>query len=69
MSSWPLRNLHCDVDIYSFRRSRSLGNSNKFGQMQELTNDNFSDIKLFIPLLNIRLLDLLLIKKSQQLHA
>ena len=30
----------------SFRRSRDLDKSNKFGQMQELTNDNYSEIKL-----------------------
>ena len=29
-----------------FRRSRDLDKSNKFGQMQELTNDNYSEIKL-----------------------
>ena len=27
--------------------SRGLCNSNKFGQIQELTNDNYSDIKLY----------------------
>ena len=31
----------------SFRRSRDLDKSNKFGQMQELTNDNYSEIKLY----------------------
>ncbi len=30
----------------SFRRSRDLDNSNKFGQMQELPNDNYSEIEL-----------------------
>ena len=30
--SWPLRNLHCDVDASSRHRSRDLDNSNKFGQ-------------------------------------
>ena len=30
----------------SFRRSRDLDKSSKFGQMQELTNDNYSEIKL-----------------------
>ncbi len=30
----------------SFRRSRDLDKSKKFGQMQELTNDNYSEIKL-----------------------
>ena len=30
----------------SFRRSRDLDKSNKFGQMQEVTNDNYSEIKL-----------------------
>ena len=29
-----------------FRRPRGLGRSNKFGQMQELTNNNYSDISL-----------------------
>ena len=32
----------------SFCRSRDLGKSNKFGQMQGLTNDTYSDIKLYI---------------------
>ena len=31
----------------SFRLSRCLGNANKFGQIQELINDNYSDIKLY----------------------
>ena len=31
----------------SFRLSRGLGNPNKFGQIQELINDNYSDIKLY----------------------
>ena len=30
----------------SFRRSRDLDKSNKFGQMQELTNANYSEMKL-----------------------
>ena len=30
----------------SFRRSRDLDKSNKFVHMQELTNDNYSEIKL-----------------------
>ena len=30
----------------SFRRSRDLDKSNTFGQMQELTNDYFPEIKL-----------------------
>ncbi len=30
----------------SFRRSRDLDKSNKFEQMQELTNDNYYEIKL-----------------------
>ena len=30
----------------SFRRSRDLDKSNTFGQMQELTNDYYSEIKL-----------------------
>ena len=45
----------CRRDLYviyivtqtpSFHRSRDLDKSNKFGQMQELTNDNYSEIKL-----------------------
>ena len=31
----------------SFRRSRDLDKSNKFGQLQELTNGSESDIKLY----------------------
>ena len=31
----------------SFRRSRDLDKSNKFGQLQELTNASDSDIKLY----------------------
>ena len=31
----------------SFRRSRDLDKSNKFGQTQELTNDNYYEIKLY----------------------
>ena len=47
----------------SFRRSRSLSKSNTFGQMQELTNENNSDIKLY-SILHIRSMNLLLIKKE-----
>ena len=47
MPSWPLRNFHCDVNV--FVSSRGLCNSNKFGQMQELTNDNYSDINPLVP--------------------
>ena len=50
-----------------------LDKSNKFGQMQELTNDNYSEIKLcsifHIFILNIRPLNLVVIKKNQQLHS
>ncbi len=60
----------------SFRRSRDLDKSNKFGQMQELTNDNnFIILKLSYvayyqySVLNIRPLNLGLIKKNQQLHS
>ena len=48
-----------------FRLSRHLGNSNKFGQMHELINDNYSDIKLYIE----KALNFLLIEKNQQLNA
>ena len=39
--------------------------------MQALTNDNYSEIKLYIAycILNIRPLNLVLIKKNQQLHS
>ena len=58
----------------SFRRSRDLDKSNKFGQMQELTNGNYSEIKLCRPyiaysVLNIRPLNLVLIKNNHQLHS
>ena len=55
----------------SFRRSRDLNKSSKFGQMQELTNDNYSEILCYIAysILNIRSLNLVLIKKNQQLHS
>ena len=55
----------------SFRQSRYLDKSNKFGHMQELTNDNYSEIKLYIAysILNIRPLNFVLIKKNQQLHS
>ena len=46
MPSWPLRKLHCDVNV-SFRLPRGLGSLNKFGQIQELINDNYSDNKLY----------------------
>ena len=52
----------------SFRRSRDLDKSNKFRQMQELTNDYYSEIKLH-NILHIRPLNLVLIKKNQQLHS
>ena len=42
MPSWPLRHLDCDVNVHL---SRDLNKSNKFGQMQALTNDNYSEIK------------------------
>ena len=35
------------TQTHSFRRSRELDKSNKFGQMQELTNNNYSEIKLY----------------------
>ena len=44
----------------SFRRSRDLDKSNTFGQMKELTNDYYSEIKLH----NIRPLNLVLIKNN-----
>ena len=53
----------------SFRRSSDLDKSNKFGQMQELTNDNYSEIYVAYSVLNIRPLNLVLIKKNQQLHS
>ena len=52
----------------SFRRSRDLDKSNKFRQMQESTNDYYSVIKLH-NILHIRPLNLVLIKKNQQLHS
>ena len=52
----------------SFRRSRDLDKSNKFRQMQELTNDYYSEIKLTYSILHIRPLNLVLIKKKQ-LHS
>ena len=52
----------------SCRRSRDLDKSNKFRQMQELTNDYYSEIKLH-NIFHIRPLNLVLIKKNQQLHS
>ena len=52
----------------SFRRSRDLDKSNTFRQMQELTNDYYSVIKLH-NIFHIRPLNLVLIKKNQQSHS
>ena len=39
--------MYCDVMMWpSFLRSHGLGRSNKFGQIQQSTNDNYADIKL-----------------------
>ena len=54
----------------SFRRARDLDKSNTFRQMQELTNDYYSVIKyITYSILHIRPLNLVLIKKNQQLHS
>ena len=54
----------------SFRRSRDLDKSNKFGQMQELTNDNYSEIMLYsIFHIEYKAIEFRLIKKNQQLHS
>ena len=54
----------------SFRRSHDLDKSNKFRQMQELTNDNYLKLSyVAYSVLNIRPLNLVLIKKNQQLHS
>ena len=45
MPSWPLRHLDCDVNAFVSPVTRS--ELNKFGQMQELRNDNYSEIKLY----------------------
>ena len=37
--------MHCDANAFVSPVTRS-GKSNKFGQMQELTNENYSEIKL-----------------------
>ena len=52
----------------SLRRSRDLDKSNNFRQMQELTNDYYSVIKLH-NIFHIRQLNLVQIKKNQQLHS
>ena len=63
-----LRNLHCDANAFVSPVMRS-GKSNKFGQMQELTNDNYSEIKLY-GIFHIEYKAIgLLIKKNQQLHS
>ena len=54
----------------SLRRSRDLDKSNNFRQMQELTNDFYSVIVLHnIFHIAYRPLNLVLIKKNQQLHS
>ena len=55
----------------SFRRSRDLNKSNKFGQMQELTNDNYSEIKLCsIFRIEYEAIEFsTIIKKKQQLYS
>ena len=54
----------------SFHRSRDLDKSNKFGQMQELTNDNYSEIKLCsIFRIEYKAIEFSTNKKKQQLHS
>ncbi len=54
----------------SFRRSRDLDKSNKFGKMKELTNDNYSEIKLCsIFRIEYRAIAFSTNKKSQQVHS
>ena len=42
-----MHNLRFASQMHSFRMSPGLGRSNKFRQMQELTNDDYTDIKLY----------------------
>ena len=54
----------------SLRRSRDLDKSNNFRQMQELTNDYYPVIKLHnIFHIAYKPLNLVLLKKNQQLHS
>ena len=54
----------------SFRRSRDLAKSNKFGHMQELTNDNYSESKLCsIFRIEYKAIEFSTIKKNQQFHS
>ena len=53
----------------SFRRSRDLDKSNKFGQMQELAKDNYSEIKLCsIFRIEYKAIEFSTNKKNKQLH-
>ena len=53
MPSRPsLRNLHCDINAFVSPVTRS-GQIKQFWQMQELTNYNYSDIKLYLYLYSI----------------
>ena len=52
----------------SFRRSLDLDKSNHFRQMQELTNDYYSEIKLH-SIFHIRPLHLVVIKIKNKLHS
>ena len=70
MPSWPLRNFNCDANASVSPVTRSGQIKHKFGQMQELTSDNYSEISyVAYSVLNIRPLNLVLIKKNQQLHS
>ena len=54
----------------SFRRSRDLDKSNTFRQMQELTNDYYSVIKLhYIFHIAYKTIEFSINKKNQQLHS
>ena len=70
MPSWTLRNLHCDVNVFVSSVTRS-GQFKQVCADARITNDNYSVINLFriFHILNIRPLDLLLIKKNQHLHS
>ena len=54
----------------SFRQSRDLDKSNKFGQMQELTNDNYSEVNVCsIFRIEYKAIAFSTNKKNQQLHS
>ena len=60
-------NLHCDVTTF-VSPVRWSGQIKKFGQMQELTNDDYTNIKLY-SILNVSTLNYILIKSTNNYMA